>query len=154
MKSAIALISGLIFGAGLSVSGMMNPAKVLAFLDVAGEWDPTLAFVMGSALAVSTGGYVVARHWDRSLLGEPFALPTRQDLDPKLLLGSALFGIGWGLVGICPGPALANLSRGSFEISIFVGAMLSGIVGFRWLIRDPALTQPKKKSMTAPNAVT
>lgn len=143
MKSAVATFCGLIFGAGLSISGMMNPAKVLAFLDVTGAWDPTLAFVMGGALAVSTCGYLLARRTDRSWLGEPFAFPTRQDLDPKLLGGAALFGMGWGLVGLCPGPALANLSRGSFEIWLFVAAMVAGISGFRWLTRDSANPLPE-----------
>jgi len=137
MKSAVALICGLVFGTGLSVSGMTNPAKVLAFLDVAGAWDPTLALVMGGALAVSTAGYWVARRRDRAWLGEPFAFPTQQDLDPKLLGGAALFGVGWGLVGLCPGPALANLFRGSLEISLFVGAMVAGVAGFRLLAREP-----------------
>lgn len=138
MKSVVALICGLTFGAGLAVSGMMNPAKVLAFLDIAGAWDPTLAFVMGGALAVSSIGYLVARRRDRAWLGDPFAFPTRQDLDSKLLAGAALFGVGWGLVGLCPGPALANLSRGSFEIALFVGAMVAGIAGFRLLSRESA----------------
>jgi uncharacterized membrane protein YedE/YeeE len=145
MRSAVALICGLTFGAGLMVSGMTNPAKVLAFLDIAGEWDPTLAFVMGGGLTVSTAGYRVARRRDRSWSGEPFALPTRQDLDPKLLSGAGLFGVGWGLVGLCPGPALANLSRGSFEIWLFVGAMVVGTVGYRLLSREPALPLPGER---------
>jgi uncharacterized membrane protein YedE/YeeE len=137
MKSVVAGVCGLTFGAGLSISGMTNPAKVLAFLDVAGAWDPSLALVMCGALAVSTAGYLVARRRDRAWLGESFAFPTKQDLDPKLLGGAALFGVGWGLVGLCPGPALANLFRGSTEILLFVGAMVVGIAGFRLLTREP-----------------
>lgn len=136
MKSASALFFGLTFGAGLAISGMTNPAKVLGFLDIAGAWDPTLVFVMGSALAVSVAGNLVARRRDRTWLGEPFAIPTRKTLDPKLLSGAASFGVGWGLVGICPGPALAGLYRGSFEIWLFVAAMGAGIIGFRWLTRE------------------
>lgn len=144
MRVAMALLFGLVFGAGLGVSGMTNPAKVLGFLDVAGRWDPTLAFVMGGALAVSAAGYRVARARGRAWLGGPLALPTLRDLDASLVAGAALFGVGWGLVGLCPGPALANLSRGSLEVYLFVGAMLVGAFGFRLLARgrSSALPQP------------
>jgi uncharacterized membrane protein YedE/YeeE len=137
MRAAVALLCGLVFGAGLSISGMTNPAKVLAFLDVFGAWDPTLVFVMGSALVVSRVGFARAQHRERAWLGDVLVIPTRRDLDPALLGGAALFGVGWGLVGLCPGPALANLSRGSLEIGIFVGAMLVGIVGSRLVIPQP-----------------
>jgi hypothetical protein len=116
---------------------MTNPAKVLSFLDVAGHWDPTLALVMGSALAVNAAGYAVARRRGRPWLAESFEIPTRRDLDPRLLSGAAVFGVGWGLVGLCPGPALANLLRGSVEIWLFVGAMLLGVAGYRLATRDP-----------------
>jgi uncharacterized membrane protein YedE/YeeE len=129
------LVCGIVFGAGLAVSGMTDPAKVLAFLDVFGTWDPTLAFVMGGALAVSGVGYGIARRRTRPWLGQAFAIPTRRDLDASLIGGAALFGIGWGLVGLCPGPALANLARGSVEIALFVGAMMVGILGHRLLTR-------------------
>lgn len=135
MIPVVSLLCGLIFGAGLAISGMTNPAKVLAFLDVAGAWDPTLALVMGGALVVSAGGYAVARRRAAPLLGGAFDVPTRQDLDPKLIGGAALFGVGWGLVGLCPGPALANLLRGSVEVAIFVGAMLVGVAAYRWATR-------------------
>lgn len=131
MRLVIALVCGTVFGVGLAVSGMTNPAKVLAFLDVAGKWDPTLAFVMGSALAVSAGGFAWSRQRQRAWLGDVFAVPTRSELDSSLIGGAALFGVGWGLVGLCPGPALANLIQGSFEIAVFLGAMLAGIVGYR-----------------------
>jgi len=137
MKPAFAGLCGIVFGAGLAIAGMTNPAKVLAFLDVAGSWDPTLALVMGSALAVSAVGYQLARRRERAWLGDAFAIPTLRDLDASLLGGAALFGIGWGLVGLCPGPALANLCRGSAEIALFVGAMLAGVLGYR------ALTAPR-----------
>ena len=101
--------SGLLFGLGLVVSQMVNPAKVLAFLDVFGAWDPSLAFVMGAAVAVSALGYFVATRRGTPLFGARLEIPTRRDLEPRLLSGAALFGIGWGLVGLCPGPALAAL---------------------------------------------
>jgi uncharacterized membrane protein YedE/YeeE len=135
MRAAVALLCGILFGAGLAVSGMTNPAKVLAFLDVAGRWDPTLACVMGAALAVSAAGYAAARRRERPWLAEAFALPTHRDLDPALLGGAALFGVGWGLVGLCPGPALANLWRGSTQVGIFVVAMVLGTLGARTLMR-------------------
>jgi len=128
MQSLVAGLCGIVFGAGLAISGMTNPAKVLAFLDVFGRWDPTLAFVMGSALAVTAIGFAVARRSSRPWLGEAFAIPTRSDIDARLIGGAALFGVGWGLVGLCPGPALANVSRGSGEVVVFVGAMIAGVV--------------------------
>ncbi len=135
MRSALAALCGTVFGVGLAISGMTNPAKVLAFLDVTGAWDPTLAFVMGGALAVSALGFARARRLDRAWLGETFAIPTRRDLDSPLLGGAALFGIGWGLVGLCPGPALASLARGSWQILLFAAAMLAGVALSRLVAR-------------------
>ena len=117
-RGADALLSGLLFGLGLAVSGMTDPDKVLNFLDITGQWDPSLALVMAAALAVSVPGFAWARRRQRSFTGEP--------LTARLLLGSALFGIGWGIAGYCPGPALANLARGSGEALLFVTAMLAG----------------------------
>ena len=128
MQVLVALISGLVFGAGLFISGMMNPAKVLGFLDFAGTWDPSLAFVMGGALAVNAAAYAATRRRARPMFAEHFALPARLDLDRDLLGGSVLFGIGWGLVGLCPGPALASLLRGELPIYRFVGAMAVGML--------------------------
>jgi uncharacterized membrane protein YedE/YeeE len=136
VRTWISLFCGVLFGVGLAVSGMTNPAKVLAFLDVAGHWDPTLAFVMGGALGISAAGYQLARRRDRTWLGGEFGFPTRSDLDPALLGGAALFGIGWGLVGLCPGPALADLARLSGEIGWFVGSMGVGVVGYRYATRQ------------------
>jgi uncharacterized membrane protein YedE/YeeE len=127
MQTLVAALCGILFGAGLAVSGMTNPAKVLGFLDVFGRWDPTLAFVIAGAVAVAAAGFAVARRREHAWLGSPFQIPTRRDLDGRLLGGAALFGVGWGLVGLCPGPALANLGRGSSEVALFVGAMLAGI---------------------------
>jgi hypothetical protein len=138
MRSAVAGICGVVFGAGLAISGMTNPARVLAFLDVFGRWDPTLAFVMGGALAVSAAGFQLARRRARPWLDGAFAIPTRRDLDARLVGGAALFGVGWGLVGLCPGPALANLSRGTAEIHVFVASMLGGVLLHRLATRPRA----------------
>ena len=122
------LIVGIIFGAGLALSDMVNPARVLAFLDVAGAWDPTLAYVMGAALIPSAIAYRIRQRMDRPLLAPTFAIPESRRLDRQLLLGAALFGIGWGLVGLCPGPALAGLVLGAWQTWLFVAAMLAGMV--------------------------
>ncbi len=143
MKTTVAIVCGIVVGAGLAVSGMINPAKVLAFLDVFGAWDPTLALVMGGALAVSAAGYVVAGRRDRGWLGEAFSIPTRRDLDASLIGGATLFGVGWRLVGLCPGPALANLARGSVEIGLFVGAMTLGVIGYRLFTRERRTALPQ-----------
>ena len=127
MKCGVsALLSGLLFGLGLAVSGMTDPDKVLDFLDITGQWDPTLALVMAAALAVSVPGFAWARRRQRSFNGEPLPPLPPQSISTRLLLGSALFGIGWGIAGYCPGPALANLARGSGEALVFVIAMLAG----------------------------
>jgi len=132
MKQLLAaLLSGLVFGAGLALAGMTNPAKVLSFLDVAGDWDPTLALVMGSALGVNAAAYAFTRRRAKPLFAEVFALPTRADLDARLLGGAALFGVGWALVGLCPGPALASLARGEGEVLAFVAAMCAGMLAAR-----------------------
>ena len=121
---------GLIFGFGLLISGMMQPAKVLGFLDIFGAWDATLAFVMAGAVAVAGIGFAFARRRNAPLLAPSFGWPSRSDIDTPLLAGSALFGIGWGLAGICPGPALVNLAGLSAPIVIFVVAMLLGMLGY------------------------
>ena len=122
------LLVRVIFGAGLALSDMVNPARVLAFLDVAGDWDATLAFVMGGALIPSAMAYAVVRRMDRPLLEEQFRIPESRELNPKLLAGAALFGVGWGLVGLCPGPAIAGLALGRWELWLFAGAMLAGML--------------------------
>ncbi len=124
---ALALAAGSLFGAGLELAGMTDPAKVQNFLDLLGTWDPSLAFVMGSALAVSTAGVWRARARPRPWLTGRFSWPTRTDVDPSLVLGALLFGVGWGLAGLCPGPALANLHRLDPGLWLFAGAMLLGV---------------------------
>ncbi|WP_323716968.1 DUF6691 family protein [Paracoccus aminovorans] len=133
MRLLSALLAGLIFGAGIALSGMINPAKVLNFFDLAGTWDPSLAFVMAGALAVTFVGYRLVLRRAEPLFDIRFHLPTRRDLDPRLIGGSALFGVGWGIAGFCPGGAIPALGLGQPDAVIFVGAMLGGLVLARWL---------------------
>ncbi|WP_438345766.1 DUF6691 family protein [Methylorubrum populi] len=132
-KIVSAFAVGLLFGLGLLVSGMADPAKVLAFLDVTGRWDPSLAFVMAGAVAVSATGYFVARRRGRPLLASRLEIPTRRDLDPRLIAGAAVFGLGWGLAGLCPGPALTLLTVAPAQAVTFVAAMVAGMLAFRLL---------------------
>ncbi|MFG6594969.1 DUF6691 family protein [Sulfitobacter sp. 1A13368] len=143
MKQFFALLSGLLFGIGLIVSGMADPAKVLNFLDVFGTWDPSLAFVMGGAIAVTAPGFAwLFRSRQTPFFDHKFRLPTRNDLEPKLLTGAAIFGIGWGLGGFCPGPALTALPIAVSGTLIFVPFMLGGM----WIARhSPDLTSKTKK---------
>jgi len=130
-----ALIAGLVFGLGLIVSGMANPAKVLGFLDLAGRWDPSLAFVMGGAIGVGVVGFALARRRTRSLLGAPMQLPVSTELSKRLVLGSIAFGAGWGLAGFCPGPAIVSAAAGYSKAWIFVAAMVVGMMLFTQLER-------------------
>ena len=138
----MALLSGILFGLGLALSGMMNPARVLGFLDPAGSWDPTLAFVLGGAVAVSALSVMISRRMARPLLVGRFDLPTRTRIDRPLILGAGLFGIGWGLSGFCPGPALASLSQGLPKSLLFVAAMLLGMVLHDRPLRPTSATPP------------
>lgn len=128
MIAIVALLSGLVFGLGLILSGMGNPAKVQNFLDIGGTWDPSLGLVMGGAIAVGLLAFTWAKHRKTSVLGEPMQLPTSTAVDRKLLTGAALFGAGWGLAGFCPGPAVMNLATLRVEVWLFVAAMLAGMV--------------------------
>ncbi|MGQ0699419.1 MAG: DUF6691 family protein [Panacagrimonas sp.] len=127
LQSLVALVAGALFGAGLVVGGMTDPGKVIGFLDLAGKWDPSLAFVMGAALCVTLPVFQLIKGRSRPVLESRFFLPTRTDLDPQLLGGSVLFGIGWGIAGLCPGPAIASLSNGTPEMLAFVVAMIAGM---------------------------
>ena len=121
---------GLLFGAGLLISGMTQPDKVLGFLDIFGAWDATLAFVMAGAVIVTGLGFALARRRGTPMLASKLQWPTRHDIDAPLLTGAALFGIGWGLVGLCPGPAIVNLASFSLPVIVFVVAMAVGMLGF------------------------
>jgi uncharacterized membrane protein YedE/YeeE len=132
------LAVGMLFGLGLSISEMTNPARVIGFLDIAGRWDPTLLCVMGGALAVTVPLFPWIQKRRKSLLGESLQLPIATRIDARLIIGAALFGIGWGLGGLCPGPALANLASATPGIVLFVSAMIAGQwlafrFGSRWL---------------------
>ncbi len=121
---------GVLFGLGLMISGMTNPAKILAFLDLAGACDPSLIFVMGGAVLVGLIAFYLAKNRTQSFLGGAMHIPTRRDIDRPLLIGSAMFGVGWGLAGFCPGPALVSLGSGEVKALVFVVAMLGGMLLF------------------------
>ena len=133
MKALSAGLAGLVFGMGLMLAGMSNPAKVQGFLDLAGNWDPSLAFVMIGAIAVTALAFAAVRSRERGFLGLPFQPPTNTSVTPRLVLGSALFGIGWGLAGFCPGPALVALGAGSLKAAAFVAAMIAGMLAFEMI---------------------
>jgi uncharacterized protein len=135
MAVLASLLAGLVFGIGLIISGMADPDKVLGFLDLAGAWDPSLALVMAGAIGVGLVAFAVARRRARSLLGAPMHLPTATQIDRRLVGGSLLFGVGWGLAGFCPGPALVALGMGSRQALVFVVAMLAGMALFEALER-------------------
>ncbi len=138
MRTVIALFTGLLFGAGLTISRMIDPAKVIGFLDFggipSGAWDPSLAFVMGGALAVSAPAFYFAKLRGKPLVGQLMIIPDRRDIDWRLISGSLIFGIGWGLAGICPGPAITALTFGMNEIYIFVAAMLAGMAIYQYAL--------------------
>lgn len=129
MGALVAGLSGLLFGAGLQLAGMTRPGKVVGFLDVAGDWDPSLAFVMAGAIAVHVLAYRLVPSLPSPLLGGRWGIPTRRDVDGRLIAGAVLFGSGWGLAGYCPGPALTSLATGTAEALIVVGAMIAGMAG-------------------------
>lgn len=124
----IAILSGTVFGAGLAIGGMTNPARVRGFLDIFGDWDPTLAFVMGGAVIVMALAWFVQKRMVRPAFASEFALPDTSDLTPRLIGGSALFGVGWGIAGLCPGPGFAALAIEPAKAAAFVAAMLAGMV--------------------------
>jgi uncharacterized membrane protein YedE/YeeE len=131
MSNLVSLLVGLLFGVGLILSGMADPAKVLGFLDLAGAWDPSLAFVMGGAIAVGLPAFALARRRSLSWLGAEMRLPTAREVDRRLVVGSLLFGVGWGVAGFCPGPALVALGMGESKALWFVAAMVAGMALFQ-----------------------
>ncbi|MEQ8411643.1 MAG: YeeE/YedE family protein [Erythrobacter sp.] len=126
-RGVVALLSGAVFGAGLALGGMTDPARVRGFLDILGDWDPTLAFVMGGAVVVMVVVWRIQPRLARPAFAEGFALPTRKDLDARLIGGAALFGVGWGIAGLCPGPGIAALVIEPVGAAVFVAAMLAGM---------------------------
>lgn len=143
MPVLTSLLAGLVFGLGLILSGMANPAKVLGFLDLAGRWDPSLALVMLGAILVALVAFAIAKGRTRSFLGLSLKLPTASHIDGRLVGGSLLFGAGWGIAGFCPGPALAALGMGQIKAVVFVAAMLLGMLVFELLERQP-MPSPQK----------
>jgi uncharacterized protein len=129
----IALVAGLLFGLGLGISEMLSPSRVLGFLDISGLWDPTLLFVMGGALLITFPAFRLARRMQHPLFESKFALPTRKDIDARLIQGAVLFGIGWGLAGLCPGPAIVGLASLNTEVLLFFVSMLTGMLLYRHL---------------------
>ena len=136
MKNVLALISGLVFGFGLILSGMANPAKVIGFLDIAGSWDPSLAFVMGGAIAIGFFAFKYAETRDTTLLGEELNLPRNNTVDKRLIGGSLVFGAGWGLGGFCPGPGLVSLGMGYSGGIIFALSMVVGMLAFELIQKN------------------
>jgi uncharacterized membrane protein YedE/YeeE len=127
----MSLIAGLLFGIGLIVSGMVNPDKVIGFLDITGEWDPALMFVMGGAVTFNLFSFMFIKKKATPITGKEFHWPTKKDIDCRLIVGSSLFGIGWGLAGICPGPGLVNISTLNPKALVFVGSMIIGMIIFK-----------------------
>jgi uncharacterized membrane protein YedE/YeeE len=133
LKMLVNLFAGTLFGLGLAVSGMVDPTKIIGFLDFAGEWDPTLGFVMGGALLVAIPAFRLILRRPHPLLADEFDLPTKKEVDSRLLAGSAIFGLGWGLAGFCPGPAVAALASGLAPVFAFVAAMIAGMAVYKWI---------------------
>jgi uncharacterized membrane protein YedE/YeeE len=146
MYAVFAFVAGLVFGIGLLVSGMVNPAKVLGFLDLAGQWDPSLALVMVGAIAIGAIGFVIADRRTTTVLGTPMLLPTTRTSAKRLGVGGTVFGVGWGLAGFCPGPALVALGTGHLKAVVFIVAMVAGMLAFEWIERmrtpSPARLEP------------
>ena len=150
MAIALQFLAGLIFGLGLIVAGMADPAKVLNFLDIAGTWDPSLAFVMAGAIAVTFFGFRLALRRQKPLFAKRFHLPTASGVDARVVVGPAIFGIGWGLSGLCPGPALTLLGFGLPSAYVFVAAMAAGMAIARWL--DGRAAKPSPDAQASPQA--
>jgi uncharacterized protein len=144
MQKLSAFIVGLLFGLGLILSGMTDPGKVQGFLDLFGNWDPSLAFVMGGAIAVGFFAYALAKQRTRNFLGGAMHLPKATAIDKRLVIGSLTFGVGWGLAGFCPGPGLVSMASGEIKGAVFVAAMVAGMAVFEWLERVSTLKPAPK----------
>jgi uncharacterized protein len=149
MASVVAFVAGLVFGLGLIIAGMANPAKILGFLDLAGKWDPSLALVMAGAIAVGLAAFALAGRRAMSVLGLPMQLPTAGAIDTRLVGGSLLFGIGWGLAGFCPGPAIVALGAGYVKSGVFVVAMLLGMGVFQLIERNRVRSESRSPDATS-----
>jgi len=149
MATVFAFVAGLVFGLGLIVAGMANPAKIIGFLDIAGTWDPSLALVMVGAIAVGLVAFALARRRTMSALGLPMQLPSQRTIDARLVGGSLVFGVGWGLAGFCPGPAIAALGAGYAKAAVFVVAMLLGMGAFELIERRGARTDSTTPDTTS-----
>lgn len=125
-------ISGLVFGIGLTISGMVNPAKVIGFLDFFGNWDPSLAFVMGGGVVVTAIFFPMVMKRAKPVCETSFSIPQKKDITPELIIGSGMFGVGWGLVGLCPGPAISSLALGKTEGLVFFASMIAGVLIYRY----------------------
>ncbi len=143
MRLAASYLIGLLFGLGIALSGMINPAKVINFFDFLGSWDPSLALVMGGALTVAATGYAVVLRRPAPFLAESFRIPARRDIDLSLLGGAAIFGVGWGIAGFCPGGALPALGTGKSEVILFVASMIAGIAAVK-AVRAAVRRQPRE----------
>jgi uncharacterized membrane protein YedE/YeeE len=143
LQRATEFTVGLLFGWGLMIAGMTDPGKVIGFLDLAGAWDPSLAFVMGGAIAVGFFAFGMAKKRTSNFFGGALHLPTSKDIDKRLVIGSLLFGAGWGLAGFCPGPGIVSMAAGEFKGLVFVVAMLAGMAVFEFTDRRAAPPQPK-----------
>ena len=146
MYVACSFVVGLVFGIGLIVAQMVNPAKIIGFLDVAGRWDPSLALVMGGAVVVGLFGFAIAGKRPATLLGTPMLLPATRTIDRRLVVGGLLFGAGWGLAGFCPGPALVALGANEQKALVFVAAMIAGMLVFEGIERARARSAPPTES--------
>ena len=151
MRHLLTFLTGVVFGLGISISGMANPAKVLNFFDIAGTWDPSLAFVMGGALVVAFFGYRVVLARPKPVFEDVFQVPTGRQIDAKLVGGSALFGIGWGIAGFCPGGALPALGTLNAQVFLFVGSLIAGMLITRF-IQSAAARVPAKRLPEGPVA--
>lgn len=147
-ESLAALVCGAIFGFGLALSGMLDPARVRGFLDLFGHFDPSLAFVLVGAVTVSAAGYVISRRMRTPMLGGAFHIPRRRIIDGPLVLGSAIFGVGWGMGGLCPGPGIAVLALGLFPAFVFAAALIAGV-----LLHDYGWSNRRKEAQSAPHPV-